>query len=59
MVKISFKTSGAAFHEDVSSFDLEVVRILRDIIEKIEDTGRAGGYVRDINGNTIGKWDLE
>jgi hypothetical protein len=54
-MKIEFKTGNAAFEgED----NYEVVRILRDIADQVE-RGCALGIIIDINGNKVGKWDLE
>lgn len=49
-------TSGnAAFQDDPTS---EVSRILCEIAGKI-DSGRFHGSCIDINGNTVGKWNLD
>lgn len=53
-MKIEFNTSGAAF-DDYG--DTEVERILEEIIAKVKG-GRTEGKILDINGNTIGKWEL-
>ena len=55
MFELKFKTNNAAF-EDYA--EQEVSRILKEIANKIEN-GLTGGKVRDINGNTIGEWDLD
>ena len=54
MFKMEFKTGNAAF-EDYA--EQEISRILKEIADKVEN-GSTGGKVRDINGNTIGEWDL-
>lgn len=39
----------------------ELARILRDTAEDVdvfERTGRTGRSVRDINGNTVGQWEV-
>ena len=53
-MKIEFKTSGQAF-EDYG--DTEVERILEEIIKKVK-RGHTEGKILDINGNSIGKWEL-
>lgn len=53
-MKIEFKTSGVAF-EDYG--DVEVERILEEIIKKVKN-GRSEGKILDINGNSIGEWEL-
>lgn len=53
-MKIKFNTSGAAF-EDYG--DKEVERILEEIIAKVKG-GRTEGKILDINGNSIGEWEL-
>ncbi len=54
MFKLTFKTDNAAFEEDKS---IEVARILRDVATKIE-TGKTSGKIFDINGNSIGRFEL-
>lgn len=54
MFKLEFRTGNAAF-EDCA--EQEISRILKEIANKVED-GSTGGKVKDINGNTIGEWDL-
>ena len=57
MVKIEFDTENAAFGQ--GSRLSETARILRDIAEKIENgSSLGGGPVRDINGNTVGHWEM-
>lgn len=65
MLKIQFRTSGAAFKDD--NIDMpyddyykrqETVRILNDIAERISD-GDTYGACMDINGNKVGDWTLE
>lgn len=53
-MKIEFRTSGAAFEEYES---VEVERILEEIIKKVK-RGHTEGKILDINGNSIGKWEL-
>lgn len=53
-MKIEFNTSGAAF-DDYG--DMEVERILEEIVVKVKG-GRTEGKILDINGNTIGEWEL-
>ncbi len=54
--KAEFDTDNAAFDDAPAS---EAARILREIARKIEqgeDLG--GGKIKDVNGNTIGHWEL-
>lgn len=53
-MKIEFNTSGQSF-EDYG--DVEVERILETIIKKVK-SGHSEGKILDINGNSIGKWEL-
>ena len=52
MFKMKFQTENAAFENDQ-----EVVRILKEVAEKIKN-GASGGKIRDINGNTVGSWEV-
>lgn len=54
MFKLEFATDSAAF--DNGNREVEAARILREIIAKME-AGSEGGPVRDLNGNTIGRWE--
>jgi len=54
--KLWFDTENVAF-EDAK--EVEVVRILREIANKIEQSGDVPGFyqtIRDINGNDIGRY---
>jgi hypothetical protein len=53
---LKFKTDNAAFGDGAGA--AEVARILRDVADKVAN-GRDYGSVQDINGNTVGDWDLE
>ena len=53
MFTLHFSTSNDAFDDCPE----ECVRILREIANALRH-GQADGAVRDINGNTIGKWEL-
>lgn len=55
MFKLSFKTGNDAFQDGNKEY--EVSRILKELAEKVEN-GSDGGKIKDINGNTIGEWDL-
>jgi hypothetical protein len=50
-VDVKLKTDNAAFDDDLEA---EVVRILRDLAQRIEDEGLSSKSVLDINGNLIG-----
>jgi hypothetical protein len=55
MFKIKFSTDNAAFQD--GNRNSETWRILREIADKLAN-GDESGYVRDVNGNSIGKWEL-
>ncbi len=54
-ITIDIKTDNAAFEEYG-----EVKRILRDMVDRMDDIVRPGdgGNLRDINGNTVGKFKV-
>ncbi len=52
--KLYFNMDNSAFDECA---DIEVCRILRLIADRIE-AGSNGGSIKDINGNTIGHYDV-
>lgn len=53
--QITMDTSNAAFTENDMC---EVARILRDVATSLE-SGSENGKCRDINGNTVGTWQLK
>jgi len=55
MVKIEFKTDNDAFANDNDEW--EIARILQLIARQIQD-GYDNDKIRDINGNTIGSWEI-
>ncbi len=63
MVKIEFKTDGAAFRneytgeEDAYAEKVEIKRILLKICKAI-DNGHTEGSVMDYNGNKVGTWSI-
>ena len=58
---LSIDCDGAAFEDDCFA---EVVRIMREAAERLEITHAgeppqfARGFCRDLNGNTVGKWEM-
>lgn len=50
---VRFDTDNAAFEE---SGELEVAEILIAIGERVR-YGDTSGFVMDVNGNTVGRWD--
>lgn len=61
MLKLEIKTGGAAFSEDdvlTTEGRYEVARLLRKISVQIE-CGDSDGVIMDINGNKVGRWDLD
>jgi len=64
MFRLEISTDNAAFgedeHDDYAKAD-EVARILETLAAALQDSiGHlpAGGSVFDINGNTVGRWEL-
>lgn len=53
-MSIDFDLGNAAF-EGERSRQLEIYRILGDIREKVIN-GHEDGIIKDVNGNTVGKW---
>lgn len=54
MFKLTIRTENEAF--DGFPGD-ELARILRDVAEKLQD-GRNRAVCVDVNGNTVGSWEL-
>lgn len=52
MFRLEIDTDNAAFE-----YPSELGRLLREVADKL-DAGKVSGKVRDINGNTCGKWEL-
>lgn len=56
---LEIEVSNAAFEDDCGA---EIARILRDVADRIEGMirydakGRYIASIRDLNGNTVGKW---
>lgn len=55
MFTLKFKTNSAAFDEMPAS---EIIRILDKVRDDIEN-GYVDGWVKDVNGNTIGSYETE
>lgn len=55
-ITITISTNNTAFEDSEKA---EVARILADIAASMERFGIASGKVRDINGNTCGKVEVE
>ena len=53
-MRIEFSTDNEAF--DVYA-DEEIKRIFDDILDRI-NRGYTVGKIRDINGNTVGEWEM-
>lgn len=52
--KLEIACDNAAF--DVNLPGYEIARILREVAGKVELSHGAGGTIRDINGNTVGRY---
>jgi hypothetical protein len=57
MFSLTIDTENAAFARDPSN---EIRRILLELANRIEPcpTGEGRGNLRDLNGNTVGRWEL-
>ena len=55
MFTLKMSTDNAAFEPEPSG---EIMRILKNIHHSISE-GAKDGTCRDINGNTVGKWEIE
>lgn len=58
MLTVNIETGNAAFHdEEGEPSGHEAARILRELADRLE-AGDTSGKVRDINGNTVGSFEL-
>ena len=55
-LKITLDTGNAAF--DDGNGPAETARILRHIAARIEYAGNRAGLIHDLNGNTVGDWNI-
>ncbi len=56
MFKLEIDTNSAAFEGEPG---LEISRILSELSETISMApGQVAGAIRDLNGKTVGKWEL-
>lgn len=55
-LEIHIKTDNSAFGEDYITKSQEIIRILKQIIQDIDQYDV--GICRDINGNVVGSWCL-
>ena len=55
-MKIKFDTNNAAFVE-YEYPQSEIARVLRKIADEVEHRKKSGN-IRDINGNSIGSWEV-
>lgn len=53
-ITIEINTDNAAFEDNLG----EVQHIIREIAKKIEQ-GRECGKCMDLNGNSVGEWEIE
>lgn len=56
MFSLTIATDNDAFADGAAA---EVARILRDVADKLGDTGVTSGVCRDVNGNTVGTFLLD
>lgn len=56
-LKIEINLDNAAFDDEFQ--DIAVANVLIKIADRIHNYGRYDSFIRDINGNTIGKLILE
>lgn len=57
MFNLSLRTANAAFEENGTHY--EVARILREIADDVENSGKLHGSVLDYNGNKVGTYEEE
>ena len=57
-VNIHIECDNEAFDEDGAGPDQEVARILHDLVNKILSGGLGDGAIKDINGNTVGHFEI-
>ncbi len=57
MVSLKFDTDNAAFSGEIQG-RAEISRILKEVAEEIR-TGMVSNSIRDINGNFIGRYQIE
>jgi hypothetical protein len=57
MLSLNIETGNAAFDADGGGLNAESARILRHVADRVE-AGQMSGNVRDINGNTVGSFEL-
>lgn len=55
---LTIETGNAAFGEDPGQVRGEVGRILTKVTELVEESYQSEGALLDINGNTVGRWQL-
>lgn len=44
---------------DAMSTKDDVANALRELADKLDRTGDDSGNIRDYNGNTVGKWEID
>ncbi len=54
MFTMSFETGNDAFAG--GGYRDEIARILNEVRDRVIDDNDSAGNIRDVNGNTIGKW---
>ena len=58
MVSVKIKTGGSAFRNEDETLDTnEIVRLLRQTAQKIAN-GYTDGKIMDINGNSVGRFEI-
>jgi hypothetical protein len=55
MFRLEIDTDNAAFFP----WTTEVARLLRLAAERIDRNGSCEGYLKDINGNSVGCWSID
>jgi hypothetical protein len=57
-LSMSFDIDNDAFYDDDGELiDNAISPVIHDVARKVHD-GQTGGRLRDVNGNTIGKWKM-
>ena len=57
-LELSINMDNDAYHNG-DGWKTQVIRNLKQVIDQIADQDRTWGNIRDINGNTVGEWDID
>ena len=57
-LELTINLDNDAYHNG-NDWKTEVIRNLKQVIDQIAEEDRTWGKIRDINGNTVGEWDID